>query len=121
MFEQLDESKREQRTDWTGTLIGLALSPVFFVFVWLNKAEMGFTVSLILGLIAIAIKLQWKLRKHIWFWATIAVVLAVQFPLIFIARWPDTRMPMIFYSMPLGIADFLVIFGCNCVVQDAFP
>jgi hypothetical protein len=87
------------------------LLPVFFVFVLLDKAETGFTVVLILGLIVLAIKLQWKLRKHVWFWVTIAVVLAIQVPLILIVRWPETRVPTIAYSMPLGIADFLVISG----------
>jgi hypothetical protein len=120
MFEQLDEPKRERRTDWTGTLIGLALLPVFFVFVWLDKAEMGFTVFIILGMIILAIKLQWKLRKHIWFWATIAVVLAIHVPLIFIVRWPDTRIPTIAYSMPLGIADFLVISGAIALSKMLF-
>ena len=120
MFEQLDEPKRERRTDWTGTLIGLALLPVFFVFVWLDKAEMGFTVTIIVGMIILAIKLQWKLRKHIWFWATIAVVLAIHVPLIFIVRWPDTRIPTIAYSMPLGIADFLVISGAIALSKMLF-
>jgi hypothetical protein len=120
MFEQLDEPKRERRTDWTGTLIGIALLPVFVVFVWLDKAEMGFTVTIILGMIVLAIKLQWKLRKHIWFWATIAVVLAIHVPLIFIVRWPDTRIPTIAYSMPLGIADFLVISGAIALSKMLF-
>ena len=120
MFEQLDEPKRERRTDWTGTLIGIALLPVFVVFVWLDKAEMGFTVFIILAMIVLAIKLQWKLRKHIWFWATIAVVLAMHVPLIFIVRWPDTRIPTIAYSMPLGIADFLVISGAIALSKMLF-
>jgi hypothetical protein len=84
---------------------------VFFFFVYLGKAEMGFTVVLVLGMVLIAIRLQWRLRKHVWFWATIAIVLALHVPLFFIIRWPDTKTPTIAYSMPLGIVDFLIISG----------
>lgn len=120
MFEQLDEPKRERRTDYTGTLIGLALAPVFLIFVCLDKAEMGFTVALVLAMILLAIKLQWRLRKYVWFWAAIAVVLAVHIPLIFVVRWPDTRTPMIVYSMPFGIIDFLIVSGAIALSKRLF-
>ena len=81
------------------------------MFAYLGKPELGFTVVIVLGMVILAIKLQWKLRKHGWFWATIAVVLACHVPLFLIVRWPDTHMPTITYSMPFGIADFLIISG----------
>src|SRR5579863_5192711 len=107
MFEQIEEPKEKKRTDWTGTVIGLMLLPVFFLLVYLGKAEAGFTVVLVLGMILLAIKLKWRLRKYVWFWATIAVVLALHVPFLFIVRWPDTKTPTIAYSLPLGIVDFL--------------
>jgi hypothetical protein len=109
MFEQLDEPREEQRPDYTGLKIGGVLLPVFFLFVYLGKAEMGFTVVLVLGMILLAIKLQWRLRKYVWFWATIALVLALHIPLLFLVRWPETKAPTIAYSMPFGIGDFLII------------
>ena len=63
------ESPKEKRpTDWSGTIIGVSLWPVFFVFVYLGKAEIGFNLMLVLGMIVLAIKLRWKLRRHAWFW-----------------------------------------------------
>ena len=95
-------------------------APVFFFFVYLGKAEMGFTVSLVLCVAMIAIKLRWKLRKHAWFWVTIALVMAVHIPLFFIVRWPQTKIPTIAFSMPLGIADFLLISGAISLAEKLF-
>src|ERR1700719_3948094 len=106
MFEQLDAPKEERPSegrapDYTGLKIVGIVAPLFFLFVYLGKAEMGFTVVLVLGMILLAIKLQWRLRKHVWFWVTIAVVLAFHIPLFLIVRWPDTKTPTLVYSMPL--------------------
>jgi hypothetical protein len=56
-------SGRQGRADWSGTIIGLATSPVFFLFVYLGKAEMGFTVSLVLAVIIFAIKRRWQIQE----------------------------------------------------------
>src|ERR1039457_5890298 len=92
MFDQLNEPEEEkQPPDYTGLKIGGILAPVFFLFIYLGKAALGFTVFVVLGMILFAIKLQWKLRKYVWFWATIAAVLAFHIPLFFIVKWTDTK------------------------------
>jgi hypothetical protein len=125
MFEPLDEREEEQpaeeqEPDYTGVKIAGILIPVFILFIYLGKAEMGFTVFIVLSMVLLAIKLQWRLRKHVWFWATIAVVLALHIPLFFIVRWPDTKTPTIAYSLPLGIADFLIISGAIRLSKNLF-
>lgn len=113
-------TERQGRADWTGTVIGGLLVPVFFCFVYLGKAEMGFTVCIALGMVMVAIKLRWKLRRHAWFWATIALILALHIPFLFIVRWPQTKIPTIAFSLPLGIADFLLISGAISLAEKFF-
>lgn len=84
---------------------------MFLVFVFLGNAEMGLTVCIVLGVTMVAIKIRWNLRKHVWFWATIAFILALYAPLFLIVRWPQGNLPTIFYTLPIGIADFLIISG----------
>jgi hypothetical protein len=122
MFEQLEENEPAKKgpPDYTGTLIGALMLPVFFSFVYLGKAEMGFTVALVLGVIMIAIKLRWKLRKHVWFWCAIGLVMLLNVPLIFVARWPQSNVPTIAYSMPFGIIDFLLVSGAIGVAERLF-
>ena len=119
MFDY-ETPQKKSSADWSGTIIGVMVLPVFFVFVYLGKAEMGFNAMLVLGLAMIAVKLRWRLRKHVWFWATIALILLLHIPLLFIVRWPQGNVPTLAYSLPLGIADFLLISGAISLAQRVF-
>jgi hypothetical protein len=120
MFDYEEAPKEKSRTDWSGTIIGVSLWPVFFIFVFLGKAELGFNVMLVLGMVVLAVRLRWKLRSHAWFWATIVLVLLLHIPFLFLVHWPQTNVPTIAYSLPLGIADFLLISGAISLAQKVF-
>lgn len=119
MFDY-ESPKKKSPTDWSGTIIGVSLWPVFFIFVYLGKAEIGFNLMLVLGLAIIAVKLRWRLRKHGWFWATIVLILALHVPLLFLVHWPKSNVPTIAYSLPLGIVDFLLISGALGLAEKLF-
>ena len=119
MFDY-ESPKKKSPTDWSGTIIGVMLLPVFFVFVFLGKAELGFNVMLILGLVMIAVRLRWKLRRYAWFWATIVVVLLLHIPFLLLVHWPQSHLPTIVYSLPLGIVDFLLISGALGLAERLF-
>ena len=120
VFEQLEEPREPQPTDWSGTIIGLAVVPVFLVFVHLGRPDMGLTVTIALAMFLLAIKFHWKWRKRTWFWPTLAVVLACHIPLFFMIRWPHTRGPMILYTKPLGILDFFIVSGALRLADKLF-
>jgi hypothetical protein len=119
MFDY-EPRKEKSSADWSGTIIGVILLPVFFIFAFLGKAEMGFNLVLVLGLAMIAVKLRWELRKQLWFWPTIVLILALHAPLLFIVRWPENDVPTIAYALPIGIVDFLLITGALNLAQKAF-
>lgn len=111
MFSYDDSTEETKPADYTGLKILAIVLPVFLVFIFLGDADMSLTVTIVLGLIIFAIKLRWNLRRHVWFWATIVFVLALHIPLFFVVHWPHTNVPTIAYSMPFGIADFLIVLG----------
>jgi hypothetical protein len=119
MFDN-ESSEAKRPTDWSGTIIGLMLLPVFFVFAFLGKAELGFNVMLVSGLVMIAVRLRWRLRKYAWFWTTIVLVLLLHIPFLFLVHWPESRVPTIAYSLPLGVADFLLISGALGLAEKLF-
>jgi hypothetical protein len=110
----------KQPVDYTGVKIGAILAPVFFLFLYFGKADMALTVFIVLGMVLFAIKLRWKLRKHVWFWATIVLILALHVPLLFLVHWPKSNAPTIAYSLPLGIVDFLLISGALGLAEKLF-
>jgi hypothetical protein len=116
MFDY-ESPKEKEPVDYTGLKIVAILAPVFFLITFLSNADMGLTVCIILGMIMLAVKIRWYLRKHIWFWAITAVILALHVPLVFMVQWPKNA-PTLFYTMPIGIADFLIISGALGLAEN---
>jgi hypothetical protein len=108
MFER-DPREAKALTDYTGLKIGAILLPILLLFIYLGKADMGLTVFIVLGVSLVAIKIRWNLRKHLRFWLIIVFIFALHVPLFFIVRWPQGKVPGLFYGLPFGLIDFLII------------
>jgi len=119
MFDY-EPAKEKEPVDYTGLKIVAVLAPVFFLITFLSNADMALTVVIVLGVIVLAIKLRWHLRKHLWFWATIVVLLAIHIPLVFIVRWPQGSLPTRFYTVPIGIIDFFITLVAIDTVEKFF-
>ena len=83
------EDDEKEPTDYTGLIIGAILVPVFVLVDYLSNDDVALAVFIVLGMIMLAVKMRWDSRKHVWFWATIVFI------------------PTLFYTVPLGIVDFL--------------
>jgi hypothetical protein len=116
MFDY-ETPKEKEPVDYTGLKIAAVTAPVFFLVTYLYNADAGLAACIVLDVIIFAIKLRWHLRKHAWFWGIIAVILALHVPLVFMVQWPKNA-PTIFYAMPLGIADFLIISGALRLAEN---
>lgn len=110
MFNR-DPREAKELTDYTGLKIGTILVPILLLFIYLRKADMGLAVFIVLGVVMVAIKIRWNLRKHVWFWAIIVCILALHIPLFLTIRWPQGSLPTLFYTLPFGLIDFLLISG----------
>jgi hypothetical protein len=117
MFDY-ESPKEKEPVDYTGLKIAAVTAPVFFLVTYLYNADTGLAACIVLDVIIFAIKLRWHLRKHAWFWAIIALILALHVPLVFMVQWPHGNVPTIFYAMPIGIADFLIISGALRLAEN---
>jgi len=115
-----DPPEAKGPTDYTGLKIAAMLAPVFLLFAFLGNADMGLTVCIVLGAIMLAIRIRWNLRKRLWFWPLIVFILSVHVPLFVFVRWPQGSLPTIFYTLPIGIADFLIILGAIGLAERFF-
>jgi|SRR5271155_128349 len=116
MFDY-ESPKEKEPVDYTGLKLAAVVAPVFFLVTFLYNADAGLAAYIVVGVMVFAIKIRWYLRKHIWFWAIIAVILALHVPLVFMVQWPKNA-PTIFYAMPIGIADFLIISGALKLAEN---
>ena len=81
---------------------------VFFLFDRTVGPEMGLTASLCSATILIAIGICWDLRDRWWFWAVIAIVVAIHAPLVLFVRWPHQWIPGLALA-PIGFADCIIV------------
>jgi len=107
---------RENLTKYTGLIIAALVLPVYLLFLYLDKPDIGLTASCCLGTIVFAIKMRWELRKHAWFWVIMAVVLALHVPLIVFWRWPDRWIPGV-ALLPFALADISIVLGVVRVAE----
>jgi hypothetical protein len=119
MFDY-ESPRPKEPTDYTGLKITAMVAPVFFLVTFLYNADAGLAACIVLSVILFAIKIHWTLRKRVWFWPIIAIILALHVPLAFMVRWPQGNAPTLFYTMPIGIADFLIISGALRLAEKFF-
>lgn len=106
----------DELSPFVGLKICALLIPVFLLFVYLGKADVGLVVVIVVGVMTLAIRLRWNLRRHVWFWLLIVFILALHVPLFLVIRWPQES-PTLTYTMPFGLLDFLIISGTLCLAE----
>jgi hypothetical protein len=119
MFDY-ESPKPKEPVDYTGLKIGAILLPIFFLLTFSYNADLGLAACIVLGMLMLAVKIRWHLRKYIWFWAIIVIILALHVPLVFMVRWPQGSAPTLLYTMPIGIVDFLIISGALGFAEKLF-
>jgi len=67
-------------------------------------------------MLGFAIALKWKLKRHAWFWGTMAILAALHVPLILFVPWTTKWVPAIAIAA-IGSADICVILAVLAVVK----
>ena len=119
LLEQDEQPPQKKPTDYTGVIILAILLPVYLVFYFLGMEGMGRSVFVVLGMTMLAIRVRWDLRKRVWFWTIVVVLLLLHIPLLFVFRWPrgfHRSLPAI-GMLPIGLADLLIILGAVRLVE----
>ena len=112
-------ASQRKRTDYTGLVILAIVAPVYILFIFLGKEELGRSAAVVLGMTMVAIRVRWDLRKRLWFWTIIVALLALHVPLLFVFRWPRGYhgwLPAV-GALPIGLADVLIILGAVHLVE----
>ena len=107
---------KQMRLPWWGVLcvifgtILLALS-----FVYSGRFDLARPSLISVAMVALAIVMRWKLRRHVWFWITIIFLAALHLPLILFVPWTTKWIPA-FVIAPFGIADLYAMLWILSVV-----
>jgi hypothetical protein len=121
LFGAPDSEKQEPEEQGTWKYLGLIIFaitlPVSFFFSHIGKGDLGDSVGICLGMNILAILMCWDLRRRWWFWAVIALVLALHVPVVLMIHWPKSVWVSKFTLLPIGLADLLITVGVVRFVQ----
>ncbi len=117
--DQSTEGDREEPAPYDYAAYGVALAvmvPVFFFFRHIGKTDMGLNAGVLISIFIVAIRVRWDLRKRIWFWVILALVLAAHIPLLLFVPWPDSWIPGL-ALLPIGVVDMSIILGAVAGIE----
>ena len=93
------------RLPWWAVLCGIVgVIPMFFLFDHFGKLGLARVTLTSVAMISIAVAMRWHLRRHVWFWSTMAVFAGLHVLVILFVPWTTKWVPAI-VVIPIGIAD----------------
>jgi hypothetical protein len=93
-------------------IVAFALSyPIYFLFDHYGDPGRARAAGCCGAVIIIAVVRRWELRGRPWFWAAIAIAVALHVPLILLIPWPNNDMPGV-SLLPFGLLDYALVYGC---------
>ena len=101
----LTAKDRQIRLPWWGVLcVIFGAIPLFLLFYYFGKSALGLPSLISVAMVAIAIAMRWKLRRHLWFWITMTFLAALHVPLVLFVPWTTKWVPAVAIT-PFGVAD----------------
>ena len=74
------------------------------LFMAFGRLDLAKPSLLFAAMVALTIAMRWRLRRHVWFWLTMAVLAALHLPVILFVPWTHKWIPAIVESRPTADA-----------------
>jgi hypothetical protein len=113
----MEDSDQETPTNYAGLIIFLCTLPVSLTFMYFGKAELGMNVGICLFTLVSAVGMCWELRKYLWFWTVVGLLLVLHVPLLLMIHWPPHMWVSKIVLLPIGLADLAFDVGVIRFVQ----
>ena len=84
-------------------------------FVYWGRFDLALASFVSVAMIVLAIAMRWKLRRHAWFWITMAFLTALHLPFILFVHWTTKWIPAVVIA-PFGILDLHAMLWTLAVV-----
>ena len=94
----------------------LCIVPLFFLFAVLGNPGRGRAAAICGGVGMTAIRACWNLRKYVWFWIALAVMVALHVALVLFIPWGDKSYPG-YALLPVAALDYGIVYGSFKLVE----
>jgi hypothetical protein len=107
---------RKMRLSWRGILcVMFGTLLLALPFVYFRRFDLARPSIMAALMVTIAIALRWKLRRYLWFWATMTFLVGLHLPLILFIPWTTRWIPAVVIA-PVGVADLYAMLWLLSVV-----
>jgi hypothetical protein len=100
---------------WAVLCIIVGAQPIYWLFDHFGKFDIALPTLNSIAVLGFAIAVKWKLRRHGWFWGTMAVLAAVHVPLVLFVPWTSKWVPAIVIA-GIDSADLIVMLTILAIV-----
>jgi hypothetical protein len=89
----------------------LCLVPLFLLFAFLGDPGRGRAAGICAGVIATAVRANWNLRKHPWFWVTVTILTVLHAALVLFVAWSSSTAYTGLALLPVAALDYAIVYG----------
>jgi hypothetical protein len=110
------KAAKQMRLPWWVMLCGIIGSVLIaWLFDHFGRFDLARPALYSIAMLGIAVAIKWKLRRHLWFWNTVTVIVALHVLLVLFVPWTTKWVPAI-VIIPIGIADLFATLAILSVV-----
>ena len=112
----MGQDRSNKRADYTGLLILVLSMPIYLIALCFVTSEIAKYIWICGGVHIFVVKINWNLRRHLWFWGAIVILFGIHIPIIMRIPWPTHWVPA--YSLiPIALADFGIVQGIIVLLE----
>jgi hypothetical protein len=110
------DAAKKMRLPWWAVLCGIIASMIgAWLFDRFGKLDIALPTLNCVAVLGFLIVLKWKLRRHVWFWATMTIIAALHVPLLLFVPWTTKWVPALAIAA-IDSVDFCVILWILAVI-----
>lgn len=110
------KAARKIRLPWWALLcLGIGSFLAAWLFDHLRRFDLVLPTLNSIFVLGFAVAVKWKLRRHTWFWGTIAILAALHVPLVLFVPWATKWVPALAIAA-IDSADLIVMLTILSVV-----
>jgi hypothetical protein len=110
------KSAKQMRLPWWGVLCGIiGTALIAWLFDHLGRFDLARPALYSVAMLGVTVVIKWKLRRHLWFWITMTVIVALHVLLVLFVPWNTKWVPAI-VIIPIGIVDLCAMLAVLSVV-----
>ncbi len=107
--------------EWASLAALISVVPVFFIVSHFADDARALVASCSAGIIVLAVRYFWDLRKRIWFWTVVTFIVFLHVLLVLFLPPPTQQWNYVHLNyvqmLPFGVLDFAFVYGIIRLVE----